>query len=99
MTNKDIQKIIKQEGFGNYLGKFKTYLGEIEAYESYIQIYLTNGNQYSVELLTNPLFPKYFQKCLYKGNNKNKAEEISREILEKDKINKENKTYEKLGRN
>ncbi len=85
MTNQDIIKIIQQEGIGKYLR-------EINEYSSYIQFFLTSDSQYEVDLFLNPHLA-HFNKCLYKGDDKNKAGEIFNEAIEKDRKIKENWMY------
>lgn len=81
MINKNLE-IIQQKGIGKYLrGK-----GE---YSFYVQLGLTNDGEYFVNSFLNPNLA-HFNKCLYKGEDKNKAKEIFNEVIERDREMKKN---------
>lgn len=99
MKKEEYPILLNQKGVGRYLGKVKTNLGVVGEYSSYVQLYLINENEYSVEFFTNPFKRRYFEKCLYYGKDKNKAEKKFNEIIEKDKKLKENSIHRFFSRN
>lgn len=89
-------EIIKEQGLGRYWKSAENILGEKGGYFSYISLGLTNEKEYCV-MFANPHIN--FSKCLYEGDDKNKAENLFNEIIEKDKKFKENLINEIFSRN
>ena len=100
---KELLEIIKQRGVGEYLGICDTDANsdKIENYPQYVQMSVAlESKKYFVELLTNrPSL--YFERQLYEGYNKKRADEKFNQAVEDNriKVKPKEKKLEELSKN
>ncbi len=101
MTN--LPEIIKQRGVGEYLGICDTDANseKIENYPQYVQMsWEPESKKYFVELLNNKL-SQYFEKSLYEGYDKKRAERRFNQAVEdgRTKVKPKENKLEELSKN
>jgi len=89
-------EIIKEQGLGRYWKSAENILGEKGGYFSYVSLGLIDEKKYCV-IFANPYVN--FNQYLYGGYDKNKAENLFNEIIERDKKFKENLINETFSKN